>query len=398
MAAVPRLIIVADDLTGAMDVAGPLAGRGLSTWVVARVEGCAAQQLAGADVVSINADTRHLSVEQAARRVRGVVRDLVHPDTEILIKKIDSTLRGNVVVETLAMLEESGRRTAVVAPAFPRQGRTVVEGSVRVDGVSLADTDFARDALSPPPLEPLHVLFRRADAHADVRLVRRGASVALTPGEHRQIFVVDSDSDEDLRATVSTLRGHFRDVLLVGSAGIAEALAEVRFEQAPGAAARPAVEGPLLFVVGSRAEQSAQQASALVEAGPARILGAPNGLIDIDAAMRATESVLVLKATPDVGGSEGDPAEVAQRLSEGVATLLGRRPIAAVVATGGDTALAILQRLSQPMLRVMGNLLPGIPFSRIHVGGREVWFVTKAGGFGARDTFVALAHRLRSGA
>jgi len=222
--------------------------------------------------------------------------------------------------------------------------------------------------------------------------------VALTPGEHRQIFVVDSDSDEDLRATVSTLRGHFRDVLLVGSAGIAEALAEVRFEQAPGAAARPAVEGPLLFVVGSRAEQSAQQASALVEAGPARIVGAPNGLIDIDAAMRATESMLVLKATPDVGGSEGDPAEVAQRLSEGVATLLERRPIAAVVATGGDTALAILQRLSQPMLRVMGNLLPGIPFSRIHAGGREVWFVTKAGGFGARDTFVALAHRLRSGA
>jgi D-threonate/D-erythronate kinase len=395
---VPRLIIVADDLTGAMDVAGPLASRGLPTWAVACVERCAAQQLAGAEVVSINADTRHLSAERAARRVRSVVRELVRPGSEILIKKIDSTLRGNVVVETLAMLEESGRRTAVVAPAFPRQGRTVVEGVVRVHGVPLADTHFARDAQSPPPLEPLHVLFRRADAHADVRLVQRGASIALTHGEPRQILVVDSASDEDLRATVRTLRGHLSDVLLVGSAGIAEALAEVHFEHATAASVvTPALAGSLLFVVGSRAEPSAQQASALVEAGSARIVDAPNGLIDIDAALHATESVLVLKATADVAGSEKDPVEVAQRLAEGVAALLERRPVAAVVATGGDTAVAILQRLSQAMLRVMGNLLPGIPLGRIHAGGRELWFVTKAGGFGARDTFVTIAHRLRSG-
>jgi uncharacterized protein YgbK (DUF1537 family) len=398
MAAVPRLIIVADDLTGAMDVAGPLAGRGLPTWVVACVEGCPAQALAAADVVSINADSRHLSEEQAARRVRAIPRELIHPDSEILIKKIDSTLRGNVVVETLAMLEASGRRMVVVAPAFPRQGRTLIGGVVHVHGVPLKDTTFARDALSPPPLEPLHVLFRRADAQADVRLIGRGAPVAPAHDGRRQIFVVDSASDEDLRATVRALRGDLRDTLLVGSAGIAEALADVCFERTPGAVAAPAVQGPLLFVVGSRAEQSAQQASALIEAGMAQIVDAPNGLIEIDTAMRTTGAVLVLKATPDNGGREGDATEVARRLAEGVATLLERRPAGAVVATGGDTAIAILQRLSQPMLRVMGNLLPGIPFSRIHAGGREVWFVTKAGGFGSRDTFVTIARRLRGSA
>jgi hypothetical protein len=72
-----------------------------------------------------------------------------------------------------------------------------------------------------------------------------------------------------------------------------------------------------------------------------------------------------------------------------------RRSIAGVVATGGDTAVAVLQHLSQPVLQVVGTLLPGIPFSRIHTGGREVWFVSKAGGFGSRDAFVTIAHRLR---
>ena len=393
MAAAPRLIIVADDLTGAMDVAGPLASRGRSTWVVATVDGCTLATLPAADVVSINADSRHLSEERAALRVRSVVRDLVRPDSEILIKKIDSTLRGNVVVETLAMLEASGRRAAVVAPAFPRQGRTVIEGAVHVDGIALKDTNFARDALAPPPLEPLHALFRRADARVDVVSVGRGASVVLAPDRRQQIFVVDSMRDEDLRATLSTLEGRLRDTLLVGSAGIAEALAEVYFAQTPATFTAPALQGPLLFVVGSRTEQSAQQASALVEGCSARIVAAPAGSIDIGAAARATEGVLVLKATSD--GREGEATEVARRLAEGAAALLARLPIAGVVATGGDTAVAILQQLSQPTLRVMGTLLPGIPFSWMQVGGRKVWFVTKAGGFGSRDTFVTIAHRLR---
>jgi uncharacterized protein YgbK (DUF1537 family) len=398
MAAAPRLIIVADDLTGAMDVAGPLAGRGLSTWVVASTDGCALAMFPAGDVVSINADSRHLSEERAAQRVRSVVRELVHPDSEILIKKIDSTLRGNVVVETLAMLEASGRSAAVVAPAFPRQGRTLVDGVVHVHGVPLKETNFARDALSRPPSAPLHVLFRRADPSADVHPVARGGPIAHTRDRRRQIFVVDGVSDEDMSATLRTLEGRLRHTLLVGSAGLAEALAEICFEPPAEAFRVPALQGPLLFVVGSRTEQSAQQASALIEAGLARIVAAPNGRVDIAAALGVTEPMLVVKATSDTRRGEVDPTGVARRLGEGVATLLERRSIAAVVATGGDTAVAVLDHLSQPMLRVVGTLLPGIPFGRIQAGGRDVWFVTKAGGFGSRDAFVTIAHRLRGGA
>jgi uncharacterized protein YgbK (DUF1537 family) len=151
----------------------------------------------------------------------------------------------------------------------------------------------------------------------------------------------------------------------------------------------------VLFVVGSRAQQSAHQADALVAAGLARIVIAPNGNVDIAVTVRATEPVLVLKAAPDAKRGDCDPSEVARRLGQGVATILERRSIAAIVATGGDTAIAILQHLHQPMLRVVGTLLPGIPFSRIQAGGREVWFVTKAGGFGSRDAFVTIARRLR---
>ena len=394
MTAAPRVVIVADDLTGAMDVAGPLAARGLRTRAVASIAGCTPQHLAGAEVVSINADSRHLSPDAAARRVRDILRELVHPDAEILIKKIDSTLRGNVVAETLAMLEASGRSVAVVAPAFPAQGRTVIGGVVHVRGVPLKDTNFAHDALSPPPLDPLPVLFERLDPHVRVDLVGAGQPMSPARDERHRIFAVDGGSDEDLRSTVRALQGGLRDALLVGSAGIAEALAEVCFAGIRNSIPAPAVDGVLLFVVGSRAEQSAQQVAAL-EANGAAVFAAPNGRVDVEAVSRSNSMLRVLKATPIPEGSEVAAETVAQSLAGAVAAILERNLVAAVVATGGDTAIAILQRLSQPALQVMGNLLPGIPYSRIRAGAGDVWFVTKAGGFGGKDALVTIARRLR---
>jgi uncharacterized protein YgbK (DUF1537 family) len=75
--------------------------------------------------------------------------------------------------------------------------------------------------------------------------------------------------------------------------------------------------------------------------------------------------------------------------------LLHARPIGALVATGGDTAVAILQALGEPALQVMGDLMPGIPYGRLRVSGRPVWLVTKAGGFGTREALCQIVDRLR---
>src|SRR6267142_267833 len=109
-----RVLIVADDLTGAMDSAGPFAAFGVETWVVAVPMRCDPASLHSARVISVNTDTRHLSGVQAAARVNEVVRHLGVGGFDIIVKKIDSTLRGNVVAETMALLDVSGRREAMV--------------------------------------------------------------------------------------------------------------------------------------------------------------------------------------------------------------------------------------------------------------------------------------------
>ncbi len=387
-----RVLIVADDLTGAMDSAGPFAGTGVETWVVAAPKQCDAATIARARVVSVNTDSRHLTAVHAATRVREIVRRFGPRAFDVIVKKIDSTLRGNVVAETLALLEASGRRGAVIAPAFPAQGRTVKGGVVHVNGVPLAETAFAGDALSPPPLVPLQQLF--AEARPGLGVAIAGATDDFSSPLDDRIWIVDGATDADLVATVSAVRGRLGELLLAGSAGITKPLARACFGAAVSQAIAEKLTGTIVFAVGSRAAQSAEQVESLMQEPGTRILHAPNGRLSQKEIPPVRN--LVLKATADDAGGEGDAEQVAADMAKNAIDAARRTQAQALVATGGDTAIAILTATGNPALQVLGDLMPGIPYARIRVDGTLLCLVTKAGGFGGRDTFRQIARRLRA--
>ena len=385
----PRVLIVADDLTGAMDGAGPFAAAGVETWVVAVPMRCDPATLKSARVVSVNTDTRHLPAALAAARVRDIVGHLGAGGFDIVVKKIDSTLRGNVVAETMALLDISGRREAVVAAAFPAQGRTVRGGVVHVDGRPLAQTDFAKDALSPPPLAPLQEVFALAKPGLRVQ------TVTAAPALHgaADVWVADSEVDADLTGIVTRFAARANDVLMVGSAGLTRALALVCFDGGPAPASPQRVTGTIVFAVGSRAMRSAEQVESLSTEPETTVLRAPNGRLQSGKIPSAQN--LVLKATADEAGHEGDAERVAADMARHAIEIARSAKAEALVATGGDTAIAILAASDNPALQVLGDLMPGIPYARIRLGGKSLWLVTKAGGFGGRDTFRDVARRLR---
>lgn len=387
-----EVLIVADDLTGALDVAGPFASRGHATVVAVDPHACPTDGFGRAQVLSINVTSRHLEAQRAAALVREITRRLCPRPPAIVLKKIDSTLRGNIAAETLALMEATGRRVAVVAPAFPAQGRTLIDAVVQVHGVPLADTAFARDALSPPPLEPLDVVFRLAAPQAMVTRVPPQGPFDFSASA-RHICVVDARNDADLDATVRALQGRFAQCVLVGSAGIAGALARTCLP-AEAAMERTLIDGEIAVVVGSRAEASAQQVEALRLRADVAMAHLPNGEGDLDALLAARAGVLVLKAT--AGERPADAQTVASALAAHTLALLRSRPIAAVIASGGDTAIAILHALHCAHVRVLGDVMPGIPSSELDVGARKVLLLTKAGGFGDAGTFVELVRRLRA--
>ncbi len=416
----PRVLIVADDLTGSLDTSGPFAQQGLTTMVVAQPLDSDADAVRDARVVSINTDSRHLGPAAAADRVERCVRRFTRQRFDIVFKKIDSTLRGNVATETMALLNVCDRKVALIAPAFPAQGRTVVNGLVHVDGVPLARTGFARDALSPPPLKPLGELFAEFVGAQHVGGWRHGEPLQF-PEEG--VVVADAGSDDELAELYSKLSRHATQTLLVGSAGLGLVLAR-SLPAAPGATEAQAAESastieavsnepgsvkpisikpnssepvsiePIVFVVGSRAARSREQVEQLRACADTIVLEAPNGRLVAIPSLSAARQVVVL-AVPDPVAVEAESVEVARQLARAGLGLVNDIGAGAIVVTGGDTAIAVLEASNCTVIQVSGNLMPGIPYARFRQNDRSILLVTKAGGFGTRDTMADIVRRLR---
>jgi D-threonate/D-erythronate kinase len=405
----PSVVIVADDLTGAADTGVGFCRSGRTAAVTWAGLPLAATS---ADVLAIDTGTRACDSSTAYTRVADTVRAARELGVATLYKKVDSTLRGHVGVEVDAALSNwNPGGIALVAAAFPRTGRTTVKGQVCVDGQELDGADIVAH-------------LRRAGLstrHLGIDTVRDGSlAAAVEAGRDGGVraFVCDSSVDADLAAIARAGMTLDRAVVWVGSGGLA---AELPSFLGPGSAvlnaptspatAAPAA-GPVLLVVGSRSAVSRAQVARVEAAGVVRLEvptkaehGSPALVAVTDRLvhhLRAGDDVLLtLAAGPDTGRLGDDPGNVpapddarhAQRLGELLrphASLVG-----ALVATGGDTATAVLRAWDTTALRLVGEVEPGVALST-SVAPHPVPVVTKAGGFGTPDTLVQARAKLES--
>ncbi len=334
------LCIIADDLTGAFDAAAPFAGRGLAT-AVALHPGAVTQALAaGAAVVAVSTRSREIAEDQAAARVAVVAAAL--PAGARVFKKIDSRLKGHVAAELAALAPQA----MLVAPAIPDFGRVVKDGAV---------TGFGVDA--PIPVAPV-----------------LGGLAAQVP---------DTASAEEMRAALAAAP---ENALLVGARGLAEALAVQMTGHESAEAPHPRA-ARVLMVVGSRDPITLAQVAALRAQG-ADWRGAPNGRLSDQ---RPVAALTLVQATPGPAGATG--AEVAQALAGDVHPAL-TGGAEAIFLTGGATAEAVMQAMGLDVLRLAGEVLPGVPLGHAPDGQAVI---VKSGGFGGGDTLTRLADILGGG-
>jgi uncharacterized protein YgbK (DUF1537 family) len=360
-----RVAIVADDLTGALDAAAPFAARGLNTRVAIDAEGLATAIAHTPEVLAVNTATRHADPDAAAERVRACAQELAAHHPGLLIKKIDSTLRGQVASE-ISAVHGVVRGRVVLCPAVPLQGRTVRGGRVRVDGRPLGASDAGRDRRSAAIAD---------DLAAALGGLPGGARVvdARTAWPEHGHLVVDAESSADLAAVAGRILTQSGVWLPVGAAGLTDALANAAFGPRQDQPVAPPA-APALFVVGSQTARTRAQISAL----QARASSPGDG-----------DPVLVVPDTDQDG--RGDPDAVAADLAARAHRILWRMQPGLVAVAGGDTAHALLRELKVASLPVVDELWPGIVHARIRLADRPVALVTKAGGFGAETLFCDLA-------
>ncbi|KVE85585.1 four-carbon acid sugar kinase family protein [Burkholderia cepacia] len=402
-----RLLIVADDLSGAADCAVAGLRHGLTAMVVLDTAH-AATPPHGVDVLSIDVDSRRAPKDVAARRTVDAVASLSGAGTRIY-KKVDSTLRGNFAAEVAALASRVGM--AIVCPAYPASGRTTVDGRQWVRGVPVEASEYWRNDNIPGKADLVALLSAEhlRVAYAAIGTVRGNADALAAQlrelqSERVQAVVCDAECDDDLQR-IARASAMLDDVFWVGSAGLAPAVIDALDLpcSVSGPAARaPHPQGPVLTVVGSMSSVSHAQLDCLKAHGGTHLVAldvAVSALDDPqsdvtavvgDALRRGRHVVVSLSQTQR--GDVNDGLRFCTRLAALLAPVVCHA--GGIIATGGETARALLTAAGASALHVVDEIEDGMPLLECRLHGNTLPVVTKAGGFGRPDSIHHAWRRL----
>ena len=408
--------VVADDLTGATDVALMLQRAGMSVVQVIGVPASAAS-LPDADAVVVALKSRTSSVAEAvsqsltsaqALRVRGA-RQIVFK----YCSTFDSTDAGNIGPVAEALADELGAASAIFCPAFPANGRTIYQGHLFVGGRLLSESPMRDHPLTPMRDSDLvRVLGRqtkRGVGLVPLPVIEAGseairAAIAREAQQGRPFVVTDAIADAHLVALGQALAGA---PFLTGGSGIAMGLPpNFGVEPAEGRPAPMAAvpAGRRLVLSGSCSEATRRQVAHAIRVGvpsyhldPLQLAAgtqAAAGVADwLEGQPRDREALVYATAEP-AAVAKAQAALGTARAGSMVEAALAAVAVAAVeqgatrlIVAGGETAGAVVQALGARSMAIGPEIDPGVPWTRV-VDGPAIALALKSGNFGKDDFFT----------
>lgn len=386
-----KLLVAADDFTGALDTAVQFSKQGASVWVATEK---ALQALPeGTEVLSVDLETRHLPREEAFSRTLDFfqrVRQAGPPQLPIY-KKTDSAMRGNVGAELAALSSAYGGAPILFFPAFPAMGRTVRDGILRINGVPVAETAFARDPLNPIRQSDIREILA-AQGMTRVESVPIG-SEALR--ESAVVHVFDGETESDLWEAGRRFFANGCPQLSAGNAGFAGVLA-AQFAWRHASSPLRTRRGAILLLCGSLHEASAAQTAYAEQALGFQLEPLPAGLPEKANCWETPTGREVLRRLSQIlqdgrntvvrtqcaGAVASQAAQaVSKNLGALCRVLLQTGAVGTLVIFGGDTLLGVMEALSCHRLRPVCEVAPGVVASNLD-SGFDGCVITKAGAFG----------------
>lgn len=407
---------VADDYTGASDLANTLTRGGLRT---VQTIGVPSDDLAlpEVDAVVVSLKSRSIEAGLAVERSRASEKWLRGRGAKHVLFKIcstfDSTDAGNIGPVMDALRRDCGEKIVLVTPAFPETGRTVYQGNLFVGSVPLNESP-----LKDHPLNPMHdsnlvrVLARQSRTRiglVDLAVVTRGpdavrARLAELASQGFGAAIIDAVFDADLETIGQVALDHRLSVGASGiGLGLAHALAASRRSLANAAADAP-LGGPAACLAGScsqatlRQVANAEQVMPVLHLDPEQIL-AGNG----EARRAIAWAKDRLAEGPVLIASSSAPEEVAalqsrhgrnaaghaiEQAMADIAEALVQQGVRRLVVAGGETSGAVVDRLKIPAFLVGAEIAAGVPVLRaVGASAGEMLLALKSGNFGGPEFF-----------
>ena len=412
-----KLGCIADDFTGATDLANNLVRAGMRVQQTIRTPDLAAAADVDADAVVVALKSRTIPAADAVAQSLEALRWLRAAGAQQIYFKycstFDSTPKGNIGPVTEALMDALGTGLTIATPAFPDNGRTVFKGHLFVGEQLLSDSGMRHHPLTPmTDANLVRVLAAQTSVPVgliDHRVVGAGPDairgrLAELERDGVGIAVVDAVSNDDLLRLGPALAGM---PLVTAGSGVAIGLpANWGITPSAEAAALPAPGGHAAIVSGSVSVATNGQVREFIAAGhpafgidPLRLAAgqdqvgaalafAQQHLADGPVLVYSTESPdAVRRVQGELGASEA--GELVEGALAAVATGLVERGVRRLVVAGGETSGAVVQALGLRTLRIGAQIDPGVPWCAAPLPGGDTLHITlKSGNFGTPDFFT----------
>lgn len=407
--------VVADDMTGASDVALMLARGGLAT---VQVIGVPQGDLPEADAIVVALKSRTAPVDEAVATSLAAARALRKAGVRQVLFKycstFDSTSKGNIGPVADALLADSSSEFALVCPAFPATGRTIYQGYLFVNGVPLDESPMKDHPLTPMRDANLMRLMAAQSRHqvgliplATVRAGAAAISKAISELKQTGIAygVADAVEDNDLRLLAEAIRDH---TLITGGSGIALGLPEWLEREHNGASHSFTVprDGAAAILAGSCSAMTRRQIKAAIQAGITAIeidpFAVKAGTVTAGELARRARAgqgpVLIYSsaepervATVQAGLGRAEAGAMIEDIIAATARLLVEGGVRKLIVAGGETSGAVVQALDIKALAIGAEIDPGVPWMQVKEGDKAapgLFLTLKSGNFGAEDFFL----------
>ena len=417
--------IIADDLTGANDSALQFHIKGAKTQILLNDE-IEPSDTANTQTWAISTESRNVTPHDAYEQVKHTTKrflEALKPD--YFFKKIDSTVRGNIAVETLGILEVLQWDAVIVIPAFPTEGRITVGGYHMLKGIPIERTEMARDPHSPISESYLPKLlktqlpeeFHNLVGQIELSTVMDGAGPILFRineliKEGKKLIVADAVSTTDIEQLVLAIDKSDYKILPAGTAAAANAFSSIWFPEDTEKMQQESVPNlPKLIISGSATQITANQIEHLEQGDEfddnllsisldlqTVLGGVKEELVDRIVSNLAQGNIVLVHTSNLIKNFDGfsdeslraeiTKAELASTitdyLSELTRQVVNKKELI-LITLGGETSYKCCAEIGATQLKLVDEIAPAIALG---VSNNNQWIVTKSGNLGGVNTLT----------
>jgi D-threonate/D-erythronate kinase len=411
-----ELLIIADDLTGAIEAGVQLSKNNITAEVVIDSDTDLQNVLSNKNITAliVNTESRHLLPEEAAVKIYKVLDSVTGYGIKWYFKKTDSTMRGNIGSELEAFMNGTGQSVLPYIPAHPKLKRFTRDGFQYIENSLLHKTSFAND-----PLEPARVSFVPDILNNQSKVVinlsdPKGRFFENSSVKNKKIMVFNCNSESDLQIIGKTILNNGWQNALAGTAGLVEILPGILPLSSSKIELKPII-GPILFVNGSLNSVSQNQVQyaknyGVVTLSLSQSQFSISDFKNTDAFKKITEKIrmeykngknVIISTTDSVNsGISVDSINRNHKLfskqtGKIISAILNEIRISTLCVFGGDTLMGIMKEAGGKYFEAKNEILPGVAHAKTNISAGTIHILSKPGGYGEKDIILKIINHVK---